>query len=172
MYNGIIWKATFIALHTKGLTLEHWETILLNVLHSIRSLLSMATNVSPHERFLCFQHRSATGKAIPTWLAAPGLALLQRSVRQSKFEPLVNEVELIEKPTLTMPTSGSQMDEKIQYQSVIWLLLLVLKRSYKSHRQISRLHQLQMTSKLRCHPWLNPLLFLRQRQSKFQLNSL
>ena len=56
----------------------------------------MATNVFPHVRFLCFQCHSATGKAIPTWLAAPGPALLRSSVRQSKFEPLVDEVELIE----------------------------------------------------------------------------
>ena len=75
-YDGIIWKATLLAIHTKGLTLEHWEAVLLDVLHSIRSLLFTATNVFPHERFLCFKHHSATGKAIPTWLAALGLALL------------------------------------------------------------------------------------------------
>ena len=102
------------------------------MLHSIWSLLSMATNVFPHVRFLCFQCHSATGKAIPTWLAAPGPALLRSSVRQSKFEPLVNEVELIE-ANPHMPTSGSQMDRKIQYQSVVWFLLLVSKISYKSH---------------------------------------
>ena len=85
-YNGIIWKITLLV----------WETVLLDVLPSIWSLLSMATNVSPHERFLCFQHCSAAGKAIPTWLTTPEPALLRRSMRQSKFEPLIDEVELIE----------------------------------------------------------------------------
>ena len=95
-YNGIIWKATLLALHTKGLPLEQWECVFLDALHSIRSLLSTATNVTPHERFLCFQRRSTTGKAIPTWLATPGPVLLRRFVRQSKSEPLVDEVELVE----------------------------------------------------------------------------
>jgi len=33
---------------------------------------------------------------MPTWLTTPGPVLLQRHVRNSKFEPLVDEVELIE----------------------------------------------------------------------------
>ena len=52
--------------------------------------------MTPQERFLCFQRRSTTGKAIPTWLATPGPVLLRRFVRQSKSEPLVDEVELVE----------------------------------------------------------------------------
>ena len=33
---------------------------------------------------------------MPTWLTTPGPVLLKRHVRSSKFEPLVDEVELIE----------------------------------------------------------------------------
>ena len=33
---------------------------------------------------------------MPTWLTTPGPVLLQRYVRKSKFEPLVDEVELNE----------------------------------------------------------------------------
>ena len=33
---------------------------------------------------------------MPTWLTTPGPVLLQGHVRNSKFEPLVDEVELIE----------------------------------------------------------------------------
>ena len=95
-YNGIIWKAILLALHSKGLPPERWELILPDVLHSICSLLSTATNATPHERFFCFQRRSATGTAIPTWLASPGPVLLRRFVQPSKTDPLVDEVELVE----------------------------------------------------------------------------
>ena len=43
-----------------------------------------------------FQRRSTTGSSTPSWLATPGPALLKRHVRKSKFDPLVDEVELIE----------------------------------------------------------------------------
>ena len=33
---------------------------------------------------------------MPTWLTTPGAVLLQRHVRNSKFELVVDEVELIE----------------------------------------------------------------------------
>ena len=71
-------------------------SVFLDVLHSIRSLLSTATNETPRDRFLCFQRRSATGRAVPTWLTTPGPVLLWRFVRQSKSDPLVDEVELVE----------------------------------------------------------------------------
>ena len=94
-HNGIIWKATLLSLHSKGLPREHWESVFLDVLHSIQSLLSTATNETPHEKFLCFRCQSATGKAVPTWLTTPGPVLLRRFVRQSKSDPLVDEVELV-----------------------------------------------------------------------------
>ena len=106
-YNDIIWKATLLHLHIKGLTLKHWEAIFLDILKSFWSLPYTATNVFPHEKFLYFHCCSVTDKAIPTWLNAPGPALLQCSVRLSKFKPLVDEVELIKANPHTMPTSGS-----------------------------------------------------------------
>ena len=42
------------------------------------------------------QRSSTTGSSIPSWLAIPGPVLLKRCVRKSKFDPLVDEVELIE----------------------------------------------------------------------------
>ena len=95
-YNGIIMKAVQLALKTKGLPIKCWERVLPDALHSIRSLISTATNETPHERFLNFQRRSATGHAIPMWLSKPGPVLLKRNVRHSKYEPLVDEVELVE----------------------------------------------------------------------------
>lgn len=67
-----------------------------DVLHSIRTLLCTATNCTPHERLFNFQRRSGTGTALPSWLLNPGTVLLRRFVRQSKYEPFVDEVELIE----------------------------------------------------------------------------
>ena len=43
-----------------------------------------------------FQRRSASGHSVPSWLAAPGKVLLKRHVRRSKYEPLVDEVEVID----------------------------------------------------------------------------
>ena len=66
------------------------------MLHSIRSLFCTATNETPHERFFGFSRRSSSGASIPTWLATPGSAYVNRQVRASKMEPLVDEVELLQ----------------------------------------------------------------------------
>ena len=66
------------------------------VLHSIRSLLCTATNATPHERLFSCQRRTPSGRSLPTWLSTPGPVLLRRHVRASKYEPLVDEVVLLE----------------------------------------------------------------------------
>ena len=53
-YNGIIWKTIVLALRVKRLSLTHWEYVLPNVLHSIRSLLCTATNCTPYVTYVCF----------------------------------------------------------------------------------------------------------------------
>ena len=90
-----IWKAVRLACKSRGLDIEHWEVVLPDALHSIRSLLCTATNVTPHERMFSFPRRSATGESMPSWLN-PGPVYLKRRVRTSKHEPLVDEVELLE----------------------------------------------------------------------------
>lgn len=95
-YNGIVWKAISLALKDNDLPVECWQEVLSDALHSIRSLLSTATNCTPHERFLGFSRRSTSGISIPTWLSTPGAVLLKRHVRQNKTDPLVDEVELLE----------------------------------------------------------------------------
>ena len=94
-YNGIIWRAVQLALKNRELTDDHWEEVLPEALHSIRSLLTTATNETPHERFFKFPRRSGLGSSLPTWLLTPGPVLLRRFVRQNKSDPLVDEVELI-----------------------------------------------------------------------------
>ena len=65
-------------------------------LHSIRSLLCTATNETPHERFFAHERRSAKGFTMPSWLLTPGRVLMKKNVRASKYDPLVEEVELLE----------------------------------------------------------------------------
>ena len=43
-----------------------------------------------------FPRRSSTGESLPTWLSEPGIVLLKQHIRKSKYEPLVDEVELLE----------------------------------------------------------------------------
>ena len=95
-YNGTIMKSVQLALRQNGLEIKAWERVLPDALHAIRSLISTATMETPHERMLHFQRRSLTGHAVPTWLSQPGPVLLKRHVRQSKYEPLVDRVHLLE----------------------------------------------------------------------------
>ena len=95
-YNGTIWKAITTCLKSRKLSEEHWQTVLPDALHSVRSLLCTATNETPHERFLHFPRRSSSGTSVPSWLTAPGPVLLKRNARSSKFDPLVEEVELLQ----------------------------------------------------------------------------
>lgn len=95
-YNGIVWKSVTLALRSCNLPVERWEEVLPDALHSIRSLLSTATNETPHERMFRHQRRSSSGTSVPTWLSKPGdLVLMRRHVRQ-KHDPMVDEVELLE----------------------------------------------------------------------------
>ena len=71
-YNGIIWSAIKSALKTRCLDVCHWQLVLPDALHSVRSLLCTATNETPHERMFSFKRRSTFGTSVPTWLSSPG----------------------------------------------------------------------------------------------------
>lgn len=95
-YNGIIWKTIELALKSRSLSTQQWPLVLQPALHSIRSLLCTATNATPHERMFNHVRRSHSGCSLPTWLSTPGPVLMKNHVRGNKYEPLVQEVELIE----------------------------------------------------------------------------
>ena len=95
-YNGIVWRTITLALKSRNLPVTHWESVLPDALHSIRSLICTSTNVTPHERLFNYQRRSTTGQSVPSWLTTPGPVLIKRHVRNSKYDPLVDEAELIE----------------------------------------------------------------------------
>ena len=80
----------------KGLDISQWELVLLDALHSIRSLLCTETNTTPHERIFQYSRRSTTGHSLPTWLLSPGPVYSKRNVRASKYDPLVDEVDLLD----------------------------------------------------------------------------
>ena len=94
--NGTLWKSIALTLKSEGLPTPQWEKVLPNALHAIRSLLCTATNETPHERFFLFNRKSATGTTLPSWLSSPGRVLMRRNVRNSKYDPLVDEVELLD----------------------------------------------------------------------------
>ena len=98
-FNGIIWKTVRLATKSRDLPIQKWEEVLPDVLHSLRSLLSTATNATPHERLFSYPRKSMTGSTLPTWLLGPGKVLYRRQVRQTKEDPLVDEVELLEANT-------------------------------------------------------------------------
>ena len=85
-----------LALKSKNLPTSEWERVLPDALHSIRSLICTSTNVTPHERLFNYQRRSTSGQSVPSWLSTPGPVLLKRHVRNSKYDPMVDEAELIE----------------------------------------------------------------------------
>ena len=63
--NGTLWKAIQISLHFCNIKLSYWEDVLPDALHSIRSLLCTATNVTPHERLFKYTRKSTSGNPIP-----------------------------------------------------------------------------------------------------------
>ena len=76
-YNGTIWKTITLALKISKLSTAHWEAMTPDVLHSIRTLISVSTNCIPHERLFQYQRRSATECKVPSWLSMPGQVLIK-----------------------------------------------------------------------------------------------
>jgi len=94
-FNGVIWPAVKLVLSTKNYPIQKWESVLPDVLHSLRSLLCTSNNATPHELFFNFNRKSVSRKSPSTWLMEPGPVLLHNFVRSNKNDDLVCEVELI-----------------------------------------------------------------------------
>ena len=118
-YNGIIWRAITMALKSRDLPTKCWQIVLPDALHSIRSLLSTATNVTPHERLFNFARRSTTGGSLPTWLCMPGPVLLKRHVRHSKAEPLWTKLNYFKQIRSSL-MSAIPMAKRRLYLSDTW----------------------------------------------------
>ena len=97
LFNQTLWQTIKLRMKTHKLPLQHWQELLSDALHSVRSLLCTATNQTPHEQIFIFsKRRSTSGSSIPSWLATPGPVLIKSHVRSSKFDPLTDKVHLIE----------------------------------------------------------------------------
>ena len=95
-YNGVVWNAIQLALKTRNLPIECWELVLGDALHSIRSLLCTATNQTPHERMFKFPRKSTSGCSLPSWLTENSKALMKRHANHSKYDPIVEEVDVLD----------------------------------------------------------------------------
>ena len=95
-YNCTAWKSVLLALRSRNIPTTEWERVLPDALHSIRSLFCTATNCTPHERMFNFHRRCATGQSIPSWLRHPGKVLMRRNVRNSKYDPLMDKLDVLE----------------------------------------------------------------------------
>ncbi|CAK1591212.1 unnamed protein product [Parnassius mnemosyne] len=93
--NGTLWRAIQLSLRSKNMDISNWESVLSNALHSLRSLLCTTTNVTPHERMFNHPRRSPNGKSLPTWLINSGPVLIKKNIRTSKYDPLVEEAEVL-----------------------------------------------------------------------------
>ena len=72
------------------------KTLLPKVLHSIRSQLCIENNATLHERLFSYQQRSPSDHSVPSWLAVQSSVLLRRHASTNKYEPIVEEVPLVE----------------------------------------------------------------------------
>jgi len=91
----MVWKAVLLALEARSLPVSHWQEVLPDTLHSIRSLLCTVTNATPHERMFLFPRKSASVTSLPSWLTSPGPVLLRKHVRGCRVDPLVENVHLL-----------------------------------------------------------------------------
>ena len=94
-YNGIIRETVQLDVKSRNVGIHHWEEVLPDALHSIRSLISTATDATPHERLLQHSRKSVSGSTLPAWLLGPCKVLYKPQVRHTKEDPLVDEVDLI-----------------------------------------------------------------------------
>ena len=75
--------------------LSCWEDVLPDALHSIRSLLCIAANMTPHERLFKYTRKFTSGTPIPTW-AKPGPIYIRNHTKSSKYDPPVTPATLLE----------------------------------------------------------------------------
>ncbi|GAA51020.1 hypothetical protein CLF_105433 [Clonorchis sinensis] len=90
------------------------EIVLQDALHSIRSLLCTATIVTPHERMLHHDRKSAIGISFPQCLFSPESVLMRPNTRSLKYDHVVKEVEHREcNPEATYVRHPSGMKETV-----------------------------------------------------------
>ena len=93
--NGVFWKGVLCNLHSRGLTEDRWEEIMPDVLASIRTLISTATNSTSHDQIFGFSRRSSSALRIANWLAPDNNIYVKNFVR-NQSDPLMKPAEVVE----------------------------------------------------------------------------
>ena len=94
-YNDSIWSAIKSALKSRCLDVCHFQPVLPDALHSVRSLLCTTTNETPHKQMFSFKRQSTFGMSVPTWLSSPGPVYLKCHIHTNKYNPVVDKVDLL-----------------------------------------------------------------------------
>ena len=95
--NGTIWKAIAMALKSQQLPMTAWQKVLGDASNSVRSLLYTAINCTPHERMFAYQSKTTVKPLSQVGWLIQVLFCFKRYNRSSKFDPLLEEVELLER---------------------------------------------------------------------------
>jgi len=108
-FNGLLWRTIQLRLAEEGKPQNQWAEELHKALMNIRALPSRALGFqSPHDLFCAFARRSTlnpidavqtNGEAmirLPDWLVVGNLAFAKRHVRNTKDDPLVDQVTILE----------------------------------------------------------------------------
>ena len=104
-----------MALRIRGLPVTHWQDVLPDALHSLRSLLRTATNYTPHERFSGLRDDHPLADLCPldylhqTPFSSNAMFVLAKVILWSmRFNSC--------RPTRSMLTFDTLMDEGLPYQ--------------------------------------------------------
>ena len=94
-YVGLVWQTIQLHMLENNLSPGQWTESLPEVLSVMRSLLSTATNETPHQRLFKYPRRFVGQSTIPDWMFESQNAYLRRHVR-SKQDPIVDPVKILE----------------------------------------------------------------------------
>ena len=120
-YNDIIWKAILGESKSRKLPVTHGELVMTDALHSIRSLLCLSINCTPHERMFRHTRRSVGGMSLPSWLKL-GPIYVKRHVR-NKGDSFIDEAQLSSSILLTLVFTLTMIG-KLLLLKEIWLRVL------------------------------------------------
>ena len=93
-YKRVLWQGIFTTLQSHNISQSHWESVLLDALHTQRPILFTATNSTPHEGMCKHTRKSSSGYFISSWIIP--CSLLVKSCVRNKYDPRVNEAKRVE----------------------------------------------------------------------------
>ncbi|KAL7676746.1 hypothetical protein ACOME3_002995 [Neoechinorhynchus agilis] len=92
-FSVIVWNAVRLTLKDKGMDLAEWETVLPEVLNSIRILTSTATGETPHDRVFQYQRKPMLKFSLPSWIK-PGSVYVKKFNTTNKNDDKVEEATI------------------------------------------------------------------------------